>query len=278
MFRKLLKFILTEILYNGHLQALGASGIVYLSYMLFFYQRPEFTTILLVYLFFQFIYLNDRWRWIRKDEETNQTRASHISKYLKYVPILLVIYGVLVVYFSLAFNNFASFLFCLFVTFMGFLYPIYFKSLTKKIYLFKNIYVSSVFSILLIFPFIQKESGLNNNFIYFVMGYIFLETMIMQVVLDCKDMFSDKKERLLTLPVLVGKINSQKIIIIGIFLLYATIFLWLNNMITNMIFFRVVVFSLMTNVLTFVLLLKDNKFAYLLTASKYFLWLLLLLI
>lgn len=74
--KKIFKFLVTEIIYNGHLQALGAVAIVYISSILAFDRKPDISLLILVYLVFQFIYYFDRFHDIKSDELTNKEQLT----------------------------------------------------------------------------------------------------------------------------------------------------------------------------------------------------------
>jgi len=73
--KHVLQFISREAIYTGHLQAIGAAGIVYLAAALFNLPVP---LLLLgaVYTLFQGIYYYDRYSDIDIDRETNSKRTA----------------------------------------------------------------------------------------------------------------------------------------------------------------------------------------------------------
>src|SRR6266403_5510583 len=103
--KKILKFLTTEIIYNGHLQALGAVGIVYISSIIAFGIKPGIDLLILVYCVFQFIYYFDRYRDIAKDEVTNKTRSVHLKAYINKVPLIMALLFLFVVLGNLIFGN-----------------------------------------------------------------------------------------------------------------------------------------------------------------------------
>ena len=86
------KFAMHEIVYGGHLQALGASGIVYIS-SYFLSEKIGLELLIFVYFIFQFIYLNDRYKNITIDRATNQKRTEHFNSYYNKIPYVLIFLG-----------------------------------------------------------------------------------------------------------------------------------------------------------------------------------------
>lgn len=210
------KFIFNEIFYNGHFQTWGSLAIVISSAQLLSI-RLTWDILVIVYLSFYLLYLHDRYQSIEVDSLTNPARSRHIKKIYKYIPFIIGIGLVALLILLFIYGNIFSSLFIALITIFGFLYPIYFKNLTKKIVAFKNFYVSSVFSILAILPNIYYKISLNKTtllILLIVLIFTFLRGVMMQFFLDLKDIEGDKREGLKTLAVLLGKERVYRIIYI----------------------------------------------------------------
>ena len=203
---KVLKFLYTEIAYNGHLQTLSSLALVIFSSMLL---EIEITwdSLLILYLSLYFIYLYNRYKELDIDQITNRARTDHLKKFEKKIPLILFINFLLVSALLLFFANFIIFLFVLAIIVFGLLYTVYFKKLTRKVFLFKNYYVAFTAAILVFYPIIyysfQLSHALSNGIALAV--FVFLRTMQMQIILDLKDIEGDRREKLLTMGVLWGK-------------------------------------------------------------------------
>ncbi len=211
---KIFKFIFDEIFYNGHFQTWGSLAIVISSGQLLGI-KITWDLLIVIYLLFYAIYLYDRYKTVEIDSLTNPSRSKHIKKIYKFVPCILFAVLVIMLILSYLFSNFYAFLFLIIAIPFGFLYPIYFKKLTKKIISFKNIYVALMFSIFVIFPSIYYGIGLEKtSFLILSMLLLltFLRGLMMQFFLDLKDVEGDSKEGLLTLGVVYGKEKVYKII------------------------------------------------------------------
>ncbi len=272
--KKIFKFLATEIIYNGHLQALGAVGIVYISSSLAFAKNAGLDLLVLVYLVFQFIYYFDRFHDVAIDEATNKERSTHIKKYLGKIPFIMGIILFLVVLGNLLFGNMLSLASSLFVMFLGAMYPVYFKGLTKKIFMFKNIYVSSVHALLVFYPLVYySQNPTNSAVLYILFAFVLAEVAIMQIALDCKDIASDKKERLKTFPVAFGKDKSVLTMqILSLFSLLLFLVLGISFKLKPM-YFGLLVSSFLINLFMAKKVDKSQKIGYLTAAAKFSLWL-----
>jgi 4-hydroxybenzoate polyprenyltransferase len=213
---KILKFIINEFLYNGHLQTLGALSIAIFSAILFKI-KITWDLLLILYVNFYIIYLYNRHQEINIDYQTNKIRTEHLKLFNKYIPLLITALVTILIFLLIYFSNITSIFFIFSITILGFLYTNYFKKITKKIIAFKNIYVASVFSLLVIFPFIYYSLPFKNFLLNIIalMIFIFLRAILMQIFLDLKDIESDKQEGLLTLGVIAGREKTFKILQIG---------------------------------------------------------------
>ncbi len=214
MIKKFFKFIINEFLYNGHFQTLGSLSIIIFSSILLKI-KITWDILLIVYIAFYLIYLHDRYQNIDIDSLTNQTRSQHLKIIYKYIPFILIIGLFALLTLLLYFSNKQSILFVILIVLFGFLYPIYFKKLTKKIPLFKNFYVASVFALLVLLPIIYYSVAINNTMakiLSIIFLFTFIRALMMQFFLDIKDFEGDKKLGLLTLCILRGKDEVYSII------------------------------------------------------------------
>lgn len=273
------KSLYTEFIFNGHLQALGASGIVYIAFLLENNKSTPWSILIAIYALFQSIYLFDRFYGLKQDKKLNQKRSSHIIKYKKYIPIyfiLLLIIGLTTMVIS---SNIYALICYLTILVFGLLYPIYFKGLTKKIFIFKNIYVSVVFSILPIL-YLVHEFNINwleraSLLIYTLVFFVFLESMISQILLDIKDFKSDKKIGLKTLPSVLG---IKKTFIVTTFFSITSFLVFISFVKFNGVLSFYIALSLVINIVSIILINKKIMEGFIISAGKFFFWLLLSLI
>lgn len=227
MITKFLKSIWNEFVYGGHLLSLGAASIVFTSAILLGI-KITWDCLLVVYLGAQIIYLYNRYKEFQKDSLTNPERTKHIKKYIKYTPLIIFCFIVILVGILIYFNKIVSLFFGLIMLFLGLFYSISLKNLTKKIIAFKTIFVSLMWALLVIFLAIYYSFPLNLA-VVLVFVFIFLRLFINTNFFDIKDIESDKKEGLLTTPIVLGQkklinmlsvVSVLSIIPIGIGLYY----------------------------------------------------------
>ena len=198
-----LKFARDEFIYGGHLLALGAASVVFTSAILL--NVPiTWDFLLVVYLIFYIIYFYNRFRETENDFLTNPERTQYFEKYIKYVPFvvscsILVIVGIL-----FHFGSFLNLVFGLLVLLSGLFYSLFLKKITGKIVGFKSFYVSFVWALLVIF-LISYYSFPLDMAVVFIFIFIFLRLLVNTIFFDIKDIESDKKNVLKTIPILLGK-------------------------------------------------------------------------
>ncbi|MEA2097843.1 MAG: UbiA family prenyltransferase [Patescibacteria group bacterium] len=200
--KQIFVIIANEFIYGGHIFAIGAVSVVSISSIL---SNVSVTAdfLVVVYLMFYAIYLNDHSEDVKKDFLTNTRRVEHLKKN-KRISVLIVI-AVFVLEFLLScFGSMHSLFLGSIIVILGLFYGRYFKRITKKIVAFKNFFVALVWSILTFFFFLYYSYPLTPEIVLFAI-FIFLRIFIVQISLDIRDKEGDEKERLLTIPVFFGK-------------------------------------------------------------------------
>ncbi|RLF62794.1 MAG: hypothetical protein DRN16_00605 [Thermoplasmata archaeon] len=150
------------------------------------------------------IYNYDYVRSLHIDYNDNTKRVKHIQKYLSFRLLVLIIYGSIFFSFLIYFSNFQSIIFGTVLLLIGLLYTDVFKRGTKKFVGFKNIYTSLCFSMLLLFVPVYYSYKINMLFLVFFV-FILLQFIVDTSFCDLKDMYTDKKQDLKTLPLYFGK-------------------------------------------------------------------------
>jgi len=280
-FKKVLKLILNEFIYGGHLQSLGAASIVFISSILFGV-RMTWDILFVAYLLFYIPYLYNRFKEINIDRLTNLQRTQHVSKYVKFIPIILYFVIFILVVSLVYFSNLGALIFGLLLLIFGILYTLIFKKLTQKVPLLKNFYVSIFFTLLIFLPIIYYSYPLKTVLIVsgLVLGlFIFLKTFLSQIFLDIKDIESDKKDGLRTFPIIIGKEKTLIILSIFNFLITVTVpiifSLYLNIFPKLILMF---IFTIPFDFYCYSLAKKEKYFGYILQSGEFLLWLFLILI
>ena len=273
MCKKILKIFWQEFLFGGHLQCLGVVSIAYLS-SLFFKIKTDLLFFLSVYLIFYSIYLNDRLSTLKIDEKTNFERSIYLKTHLWLFSKLRILSIFLILALLFLTQNLKFSIFGLILLFLGWLYPIYFKNLSKKIIAFKNFYVAGFFSVIALMPIIYSPSSFQFSFLFpltlFAL-FVFLKTFLMQVFLDLKDLQIDQVFGLKTLPSLFGKEKTLKFLkSANFFLTFSLVPFCLAKIFPLKAL--VLLFSFPFNLFSYHLASKENYYAYLLESGEFFFW------
>jgi 4-hydroxybenzoate polyprenyltransferase len=196
--------ILNEFVYGGHLLSLGASTIV-LTVILLLELEINIIILIIPYLISQVIYSYNHFRELKYDIESNPERSKFIKRRKRLTALQPLMYSIILVLITLLFSNSKTSLFTFFFVLGGIAYTDIFKDIAAKhIVSFKNLYTSFFWGaiIFLILPFYNINAS--SFFIYFFF-FTFYRWIINTVFFDIKDITSDKKRGLKTIPVFFGK-------------------------------------------------------------------------
>jgi len=201
--KKILTAIWNEFVYGGHLLSFGAASIVFTSAILLGI-KITWDCLLVVYLGTQSVYLYNHFKEFDKDSLTNPQRSEHIEKYVKYIPLITLFFSLTAIVIVIYFNKILALLFGLLMLFGGLLYSKFLKKFTRRIIGFKDFLISFLWATLVIFLAYYYFFSWNFALILMVL-FIFLRLFLNTNFFDMKDVESDIKEGLLTLPVILGK-------------------------------------------------------------------------
>lgn len=265
-----LKIAYEEFIYGGHLQSIGAGGLIFVTASVFqgliTWHLP-----LIVYLIFYLLYLYNRYKEIYVDAETNPERTKHFFKYINIMPkILLGILGLISILVFMYSPNMKTIVFFLSLVIFGLLYTTYFKNLTSKIVGFKNFYVALFFAMLVYLYVFYYSYPLGWDVFLFAVT-IYIKGLFMQALLDIKDIKSDKAQKLKTVATLFGK---QKILVIAtlsttlfsVAAFYLTWYVVGNETLQGLIF----LIEIPILVLASYLIYLDNKYGYIVISAEFF--------
>ncbi len=267
-----------ELVFGSHLSSIGAGSGILLSVLLVLGQEINGLLLISVYLALQVIYNYDHFSDLQNEDDTNGERNNYLKR--KRDPLfLLIFYIVLLAFISLT-VSFNTFLFFILFVFGGALYTEKFKRVTKRIPFFKNFYVSLFFAILplsIIFSYERIEIIP----LILILLFVFTRVLLNTIYFDIKDVASDKKMGLKTVPVIYGHKRTINI-------------LHLLNVISSLIIFfgvfsnELPVYSLPLSLLflySFYYLKKSKKedgkiktLSYLVADGEYLLWPMIIII
>ncbi len=200
-----------EMIYGGYFAALsGPAFIITASIMA--KTNVNIPLLIISYLIPLMIYSYDYYRDMDKDKDSNLERAAHFDKKSHIYPYLMGGYVLTLTILLLVFSNLMMISFILILVMVGVLYTIGFKRFTQKIPAFKNIYTTLTWSLAGTF-FIPLYYSLQINLTYILIFlFIFLKCLPNTIFFDLKDIESDQKEGLKTIPVLLGKQRTLKLL------------------------------------------------------------------
>ncbi|MCK9151213.1 UbiA family prenyltransferase [Methanobacterium alcaliphilum] len=203
-FNKYLSLLLSEIFYGGYYAALGSPFLI-LSVSLILSLKCDFPILSISYLLPLIVYSYDYYKDLEIDKLSNSKRTEYLSKKKSFYPFILFSYVLVLLSLLFLFSNFKLNLFIGGIIISGILYTKAFKGITKKIPLFKNIYTALTWSsggtfFILFYNIMEVKLSFILIFIF-----IFMRVLINIIFFDLKDIESDKRESLKTLPVILGK-------------------------------------------------------------------------
>jgi len=209
--KKILNLIWNEFVYGGHLISFGAVSIVFTSAILLDIDISwEFFIIVYLVSFSSLLY--NRYKENKTDFLTNIQRTKFLDKYFRHINLIIFFSGITLILIFLYYKKITAFLFVISLFILSFFYTKYLKRITSKIIVFKNICFSVITSLLVILLSIYYSHSLLFFSLFLILIFIFLRMFVNTVFLDIKDIESDKKEMLLTLPIVLGKEKTLKIL------------------------------------------------------------------
>lgn len=202
--RTILKNLGADLIYGGHLISFGAVGIV-LTFVLLTEEDILIAPLTIVYFLTFVSLLHNRYKEKELDSLTNPERTRHLEKYFKNINSLAIgisSYSLLVLVIN---DSKESLFFLLLLATVIFLYTKYLKGLTRKILGFKNIIFSLITSSLLIFTSLYYSYDFLSFTFLAIFIFCFLRMIANTIFLDIKDVESDKRDGLKTLPIVFGR-------------------------------------------------------------------------
>jgi 4-hydroxybenzoate polyprenyltransferase len=279
---KIIKRITEEFIYGGHLVSL-ISPAFFLSVAIIMNLPINFVALMTAYLIPLIVYSYNYQSELDNDYQVKKSdKYEFIVKRKKIYPILLSLDIIVLIVLSIMFLNYGFVFFTLILITGGILYTVVFKVLTRNIIGFKNIYVDAIWAYAGMF-FVVFYYSLDFTLFYILFAlFIFVKILINNIFFDIKDLEVDKIERLITIPVILGRNTTINLLhIINLLILIALVTIVYMNI------FPFFMLSLgLTNIYVFFYLEKSRnaddkkllRFTYLIADSEFLLWPLLLLI
>jgi len=203
--RQGLKFILDEFVYGGHLLSFSAVGVILTSALLLNI-RLSCDFLMISYLGSQTVYYYNHYKEFKGDLISNPERTEHIRKYRNFIPFIIFCFILIILAIIFFYKKTSIIYFVIILLLGGLLYTLFLKNYTKKIIAFKNIFASLIGALLVLFPVIYYYSlSYLNLSIFLLATFVFLKWFVTTSFLDIKDIESDRKEKFLTLPIILNR-------------------------------------------------------------------------
>lgn len=271
MLKKFLKSLLTEFIYGGHLQSLGAVSLV-LAFSLIIHSPFAWHSYVIVYLLFYSLYLFNRYKEIKIDKKTNPERTKHLNTYIKAIPSIFCLTVFLLFFGLVYFSNTLTLAISIFLFIFGLLYSTHLKAWTGNIFMFKNIYVALFFAVMPFFVLFYHGYSIVDA-TWALSSLIFIKTVLMQIFLDIKDIDSDKEQKLKTMSVVLGKQKVFPFFIISNFLFTVIILAFFVFYIQSLpLVALALLFTLVHNYYALWLVYKENSIGYLIYGGNFIIW------
>lgn len=199
-----------EFVFGGHLLSINGAAIT-ATVLFLLGLRVDFLILLISYLLLQVVYNHNHFKEMDKDELGNPERVGYLQKQAKILRPLIVVYSIALLI-SSALANIQTLLLTLFLLLGGYLFSIKAKTTTERLPIFKNLYVALFWGIGAVLLVASYHLLIPNLAFLLIFLCVFTRTLLDTIYFDIKDIESDKRERLKTLPILMGKRSTLRIL------------------------------------------------------------------
>ena len=208
IFIKIISGVWDEFVYGGYLIAINNALILLIAIIISGVFASAFSLFLISFLIVVVTYKFNHLKEVNNDVFSNPERSAFVEKH-KYRELVLILLFSLILLISSYLINMSMLIVSVALLAIGIYYP---KHLTRKIIGFKDYYVALSWSFIIFLPYIV-EPNRNNIFVYlFIYVFVFIKSFINIVFSDFKDVDDDKRDRLMTFPVVMGYKKTVKIL------------------------------------------------------------------
>lgn len=200
-----------EIKYGAHITALiGPSLLLVMTLLL--NVEINFYALLLSYIIPLIVYSFNYHSELDKDIFTDREKVEYLEKRKKISIYLLTLLITLLIALMVMISSIQLMFFMAVIIFGGITYTYFFKALTRKIIGFKSIYATTLWAWYGTFFIVILYSIQPDLLIFCMFVFMFLRLFGNAIFFDIKDIESDKKSSLLTIPIVAGTDNSIRAI------------------------------------------------------------------
>jgi 4-hydroxybenzoate polyprenyltransferase len=207
---KIITISRNEIIHGGYIPALIAPSVV-LTTSALTDAAISLPILIMLYIIPLMVYSFDYYKDMDKDLDTNTDRAAYYKAKSKIYPYMLAGYLLILSILVIFFTNWQMIAFISFLILVSLLYPLGLKRLTKVFPAFKNMFTIFIWAIAGTFSLaIINNLEITVAYILIFMFY-YLKLLPNTFFFDMKDIKSDAKEKLKTIPVILGKKNAIRL-------------------------------------------------------------------
>lgn len=215
---KYLKIIWNEFIYGSHFISLAGASISLIGALLM-ELKLTWPVPVIFYLLLQAGFFYNRYKDFKKDFLTNPERTQHIKRYIKYLPVIILFYSLIFILMLVFYGSLPAIILGLTMLFLALLYSEIAKKLTKKIFLFKELYFAACWGLLILLLTVFYSKPISMAVILLII-FVCLRIFLSTSLFDIKDIISDRNEKLKTLPALIGEKRAYNFLTIFSFLLF----------------------------------------------------------
>lgn len=198
--KNILNTIKDEFACGGHLTSVGAMSVVLLT-MIFLEREASWIFLVVAFLGTEIIYSYNRYKEFAKN---NPWRTNYLKSRIKFIPLFIFLYTIISLWLLIYLEKINILLFGVFLIVLGLFYSIYVKKITKKIIGFKNFFVSFCWASIVLFSALLVSYPIDLTVII-IFFFVYFNTFVYEIILDVRDIKEDKRDKLLTLPIILNK-------------------------------------------------------------------------
>ena len=203
--------------YNSYLVAIRPASIL-LTMMIIHGDKVNIPVLAIGFFLTLIVYSYDRFSSLEEDRATNPERSELLIRKKKQYPYYLAscmgILAILVVFFTKT-ELISLVIFIVILITVGILYTVMLKNFTKYIPAFKSTLVASEWGATIALLYGISYNSYISAFTLMFTAFVFLKLFILTVFYDIKDIESDARSRLKTVPVMLGYNNTLRLLTIS---------------------------------------------------------------
>jgi 4-hydroxybenzoate polyprenyltransferase len=218
-----------EIIYGGYIPALVGPSLVITTASLTDV-GVSIPILIISYLIPLIVYSFDYYKDMDNDQHTNYERAVYFKRKSKIYPYMLASYLLILSILVIFFTNWMMISFISILVLVSIVYPLGLKRFTKFIPGFKNMFTIFIWAIAGTFS-LAVINMLEISAVYLLIFLFFYLKMLPNTIFFFfSDVKNDAQEKLKTIPVILGKIKTLKLMYILNFLAFIPLFIgiWLQ--------------------------------------------------